>query len=465
MSSHVSAARECLIGDRRNADIKTVSELVSETKIFVEDGNHGENRPRQDEFCEKDGGIPFLRPPDLKEGRVDFKNCDFINEQGFARVRKGIGKPGDVILTHRATVGRIAIACSDAPSVFVTNPGTTVWRSLDKDLLNQRYLYFYMSSKIFQDRLFSEVGHTSTFDYVSLTQQRTLPVVIPEIRLQRRIAHILGTLDDKIELNRKTNETLEAMAKALFKSWFVDFDPVRAKAKGRPTGLPGEISDLFPDSFEDSELGKIPRGWSHSPLFDFAQFTNGASHSSQHLNSEGRGLPIVKIGELKNGLTAQTKYWDAPFESKYLVSVGDILLSWSGNPDTSIGTFVWHGEKGLLNQHIFKVTPAGGELRRSYVLLLLKHNQRVFAEIARDKQTTGLGHITIKDLRENFGIKPSAPIFGAFGKMVDPLIASCEVQTIEISHLASLRDTLLPKLISGEIRIPDAEKLLEEADV
>ena len=230
MSSHVLAVSDCLIGDRHNAEIKTVSELVSESKIFVEDGNHGENRPRQDEFCEQGNGIPFLRPPDLKEGRVDFRNCDFINAQGFARVRKGIGKPGDVILTHRATVGRIAITGSDAPSVFVTNPGTTIWRSLDKDLLDQRYLYFYMSSRIFQDRLFSEVGHTSTFDYVSLTQQRTLPVVIPEIRIQRQIAHILGTLDDKIELNRKTNETLESMAKALFKSWFVDFDPVRAKA-------------------------------------------------------------------------------------------------------------------------------------------------------------------------------------------------------------------------------------------
>ena len=115
---------------------------------------------------------------------------------------------------------------------------------------------------------------------------------------QRAIAHILGTLDDKIELNRRMNETLEAMAQALFKSWFVDFDPVRAKAAGRDTGLPKEISDLFPDRFEESALGESPRGWRVSKIFDIAEVIYGAPFSSQKFNKTKSGYPLIRIRDL-----------------------------------------------------------------------------------------------------------------------------------------------------------------------
>jgi type I restriction enzyme S subunit len=451
MSSHVSAARECLIGDRRNADIKTVSELVSESKIFVEDGNHGENRPRQDEFCEKDGGIPFLRPPDLKDGRVDFKNCDFINEQGFARVRKGIGKPGDVILTHRATVGRIAITRGDAPSVFVTNPGTTIWRSLDKDLLNQRYLYFYMSSKIFQDRLFSEVGHTSTFDYVSLTQQRTLPVVIPEIRLQRHIAHILGTLDDKIELNRKTNETLEAMAKALFKSWFVDFDPVRAKAEGRPTGLPSEISDLFPDSFEDSELGEIPSGWRVGCLSDCCEITMGQSPPGDTYNEDGDGLPFYQ-GKTDFGFRFPGRriYCSSPTRQ---ASIGATLIS----VRAPVGSANIAREICSIGRGIAALKSR--QSADSFVYYLIGTLQNVFESY--NSEGTVFGAINGKDLASIQVVSPSIEAITAFNSQCLSMDESIIINTLETDYLTAVRDTLLPKLISGKLRIPDAEKLLE----
>jgi len=451
MSSHVLAVSECLIGDRHNVEIKTVSELVSASKIFVEDGNHGENRPRQDEFCEQGNGIPFLRPPDLKEGRVDFRNCDFINAQGFARVRKGIGKPGDVILTHRATVGRIAITGSDAPTVFVTNPGTTIWRSLDKDLLDQRYLYFYMSSRIFRDRLFSEVGHTSTFDYVSLTQQRTLPVVIPEIRLQRQIAHILGTLDDKIELNRKTNETLEAMAKALFKSWFVDFDPVRAKAEGRPTGLPIEISDLFPDSFEDSELGEIPSGWSVETVGDISS------------NFDSKRVPVS--GNDREKRKGEYPYYGATgivdWVDDFLFDGIYLLIGEDGSVERGDGTAFSQYVSGKIwvNNHAHVLTGAKG--------ISTEHLYLYFQFIQVAPFVTGAVQLKISQGRLNCIPVVIAPpclndcFSGLIRKLFDQRIAmGCEMST-----LAMLRDALLPKLISGEIRIPDAEKMLEEINI
>jgi type I restriction enzyme S subunit len=123
-----------------------------------------------------------------------------------------------------------------------------------------------------------------------------------DIAEQRAIAHILGTLDDKIELNRKMNETLEEMARALFKSWFVDFDPVRAKAEGREPCLPKPLADLFPDSFEDSELGEIPKGWEACSLYETAEFINGAAFKSEDFCDPSQGLPIVKIAELKDGI-------------------------------------------------------------------------------------------------------------------------------------------------------------------
>jgi len=165
----------------------------------------------------------------------------------------------------------------------------------------------------------------------------------------------LGTLDDKIELNRRMNETLEAMARALFKSWFVDFDPVRAKAEGRDPGLPKPIADLFPDRFEGSELGEIPAGWEVQSLYDCAAYINGSAFRNDDFSQERVGLPVIKIGELKDGITSQTKFTEANLDSKYRIMSGDILFSWSGSPDTSIDTFVWTGGDGWLNQHIFKV--------------------------------------------------------------------------------------------------------------
>src|SRR5690606_9370337 len=145
----------------------------------------------------------------------------------------------------------------DAPP-FVCSPQTTFWRTRDEQRLNRKYLYAFLRSPAFHAQLATRAGETDMAPYVSLTSQRGLVILLPPISEQRAIAHILGTLDDKIELNRRMSETLEAMARALFKSWFVDFDPVRAKAEGRDPGLPKPLADLFPARLVDSELGEIP---------------------------------------------------------------------------------------------------------------------------------------------------------------------------------------------------------------
>lgn len=292
----------------------------------------------------------------------------------------------------------------------------------------------------------------------------SLPCLLPEVSEQKAIAHVLGALDDKIELNQKMNQTLEEIAKAIFKSWFVDFDPVRAKAEGHPTGLPPEISDLFPDELVDSEIGEIPKDWELKPIYDLGDYINGAAYKKFEPNKQGLGLPIIKIAELKSGITEQTGFSTVDMDKKYLVQKKDILFSWSGNPDTSINTFVWQGKESWLNQHIFKVVPKDG-FPRSFLLQLLKSKKPIFTEIARNKQTTGLGHVTVKDLKEMQIALPPLRAFDLIMRIFSNLQEKVFINEQENVCLSELRDTLLPKLISGELRIPDAEKFLEEVGV
>ena len=186
-----------------------------------------------------------------------------------------------------------------------------------------------------------------------------LPVRIPPLPEQRAIAHILGTLDDKIELNRRMNATLEEMARALFKSWFVDFEPVRAKMDGRwrrgesLPGLPAEHYDLFPHRLVDSALGQIPEGWEVRGLDSIATFLNGLA-LQKYPATEGSGLPVIKIAQLRAGHTQGADSASRALPPQYVVRDGDVLFSWSGSLELDI----WAGGEGALNQHLFKVTSA-----------------------------------------------------------------------------------------------------------
>jgi type I restriction enzyme S subunit len=186
---------------------------------------------------------------------------------------------------------------------------------------------------------------------LNLRDVAQLPIVVPPEPERRAIAHILGTLDDKIELNRRMSETLETMARALFQSWFVDFDPVRAKAKGRDPGLPRPLADLFPARLVDSELGEIPEGWAVKSLDEIARFTNGLA-LQKYPPSDGQSLPVIKIAQLRSGRTEGADRASAELEPDYVIADGDILFSWSG----SLECVLWAGGPGALNQHLFKVT-------------------------------------------------------------------------------------------------------------
>ncbi|QNJ08666.1 Putative Type I restriction-modification system S subunit [Synechococcus sp. Minos11] len=419
--------------------------------------------PRGGKEAYRGGDFALIRSQNVYNEGFTPGGLAFINKEQADQLSNVEVMPGDVLLN--ITGDSVARCCSVPDNALPArvNQHVSILRA-DEKHLHGDYLRYFLISRKSQNLLLALASGGATRNALTKGMLESFLIQLPPFSQQKAIAHILGTLDDKIELNRRTNETLEGIAKALFKSWFVDFDPVRAKVEGRPTGLPDEISELFPDSFEESELGGIPSGWSCSSVYDLADYVNGASHSSKTLNENRLGYPVIKINELKNGFTDQTKYWDADFKDKHLVVSGDILFSWSGNPDTSIGTFVWSKQDGLLNQHIFKVVPQNSKWR-SFVLSVLRSNQGSFADIARDKQTTGLGHVTVKDLKEMMCPIASVNVMSSFSALTDDIFNRCQNLILQIDVLKDLRDALLPRLISGELRVPDVEKMLEEVGI
>ncbi len=312
------------------------------------------------------------------------------------------------------------------------------------------YLYWLTRNRDFWPKR----GSAQTF--ISQGDARAIRVALPGIGEQRAIAHILGTLDDKIELNRRMNETLEAMARALFKSWFVDFDPVRAKMEGRDTGLPRDIADLYPTRLVDSEMGEIPEGWKVVALDGLARFQNGlALQKFRPVDNEAR-LPVVKIAQMRAGEANSGEWASAAIRRECIIDDGDVLFSWSG----SLLVTTWAGGRAALNQHLFKVTSERYP-KWFYLHSLLSHLP-AFRQIARDKATT-MGHIRRHHLTEALCVTPPD---GVIAQLSDTFSCLLELQVAtELSSrtLASLRDTLLPKLTSGEIRVPYAERVVESA--
>lgn len=279
-----------------------------------------------------------------------------------------------------------------------------------------------------------------------------LIVAVPPVGEQHGIALILGTLDDKIELNLRIGETLEAMARALFQSWFVDFDPVRAKAVGRDPGVPKPLADLFPARLVDSEIGEIPEGWEVKSLDQIARFLNGLA-LQKYSPDGGRSLPVIKIAQLRSGRTDGADRASADLDPNYIVADGDILFSWSG----SLECVLWAGGPGALNQHLFKVMSSNWP--RWFCYFAVHHHLADFRRIAAGKATT-MGHIQRHHLSDAKIAVPSGSIPRGIDQLLSPLFESLWKRGVQSRTLARLRDVLLPELISGRLRVEDADRLI-----
>ena len=250
--------------------------------------------------------------------------------------------PG-VVLGRKGVVGSVYFVAAD-----YWPHDTTLWV---KDFKGNvpRFVYYFFRGMV--DRIAGmDVGSANP----TLNRNHVHPIEVcwPQLPEQRAIAGVLGALDDKIEQNWRTARALERLARAIFRAWFVDFEPVTAKAAGATAfpSMPQPVFDALPTRFVDSDIGPVPEGWTLKPLYETAVFVNGAAFREAHFCKPNDGLPVVKIAELKNGITEQTKFSNRQdLNLKYQIDTAELLYSWSGSPDTSLDTFLWTKGPAFLN--------------------------------------------------------------------------------------------------------------------
>jgi len=317
------------------------------------------------------------------------------------------------------------------------------------------FLYYLFQIELYRNEVLASATGT-TVKHTSPRRIKAFSFFLPPEEEQQAIAHILGTLDDKIELNQQMNQNLEAITQAIFKSWFVDFDPVRAKMEGRqPAGMDAATAALFPDLLEDLQVGETPKEWEIKPLDEVANFLNGLA-LQKYPPTGNEYLPVIKIAELRKGVTESSGRASPNIDNRYIIADGEVLFSWSG----SLEVCVWCGGKGALNQHLFKVTSA--DYPKWFYYQWLKYYLPDFQAIAASKATT-MGHIQRHHLSEAQAVVPPADTLQIMDKTMAPLLNRVISNSIESHTLTAIRDSLLLKLMSGEIRVKDAEKLVEAA--
>jgi len=397
-------------------------------------------------------GTPIITVEHLGENRILHEGVPRVSDEDKDRLSRYSLRAGDIVFSRVGSVDRRALVRAKEDGWLFSGRCLRVRPYSGK--IDSGYLSYFFGLPAFKEHIRAiAVGATMP----SLNTQILSDVFVPhprDIGEQRAIAHILGKLDDKIELNRRMNETLEAMARAFFKSWFVDFDPVRAKAEGRDPGLPKPLADLFPARLVDSELGDIPDGWEVRSLDEVASFLNGLA-LQEYPPADGRSLPVIKISQLRAGNANGADRASAHLEPDYIVHDGDILFSWSG----SLECVLWAGGPGALNQHLFKVTPVN--YPRWLCYLGVHQHLDEFRHIAAGKATT-MGHIQRHHLSDANLPVPSSVLLRAINPVLEPIVESIWRREVQSRTLAALRDTLLPKLISGELRVKDARRFMEE---
>ena len=465
-----------MAGERREA---TFQQLLDEGMLEIGDGYRAQNN-------ELGGTGPiFLRAGHVTDSHIDFAGVEHFHEHLADKVRSKMSKVGDTIITTKGnSTGRTSFVTDRLPP-FVYSPHLSYWRSRDPEKLCGGFLRYWSQGVEFIEQLSGMKASTDMAPYLSLTDQRRLSVTLPSLAEQKAIAAVLGTLDDKIELNRRMNATLEAMARALFQSWFVDFDPVRRnldftrrrgergeeEKKFQPASSPLRASAsprdpfaaldpataaLFPDSFQDSEAGHIPKGWTIQPVGEVVDCVGGGTPSTAepkyweggtHHWTTPKDFSSLEAPVL---LDTDRKLTDAGIAkiSSGLLPAGTLLLS-SRAP---VGYLAIAAMPVAINQG-FIALKCGDRASNFFMLNWCQTNM---AEIESRATGTTFAEISKQNFRPIRVVLPPKELMAAFTAKVAPLYAQITANLHQSRTLATLRDTLLPKLLSGELSLPAA---------
>ena len=366
--------------------------------------------------------IKDIQPPYVETKDAD--NVD-ISKYDIDKLSKFIVHKGEFLLAMTgATIGKIGRYLDEAPAYI----NQRVLKFQDVGFISYDYLYYYLSTDIFQSFILNHIDSQSAQPNISSNTIGKYLIKVPSFDTQNKIISILKSLDDKIEVNRRINDNIEQQAQALFKSWFVDFEPF----KDQP--------------FVDSELGMIPKGWRVDTIYEYINVIYGAPYKSSLFNENKDGLPLIRIRDLKTN--APQFYTPEILPNTEYIEAGDIVAGM----DAEFVPYVWLGEKGVLNQRCCKFKAKNDAISNYYVLFLVKPELEY---VQSYKTGTTVSHLGKSDIDRFKFITPSMDVVLAFSKIVNPIIKEVVNNAKESRRLATLRDTLLPKLISGELNISD----------
>jgi type I restriction enzyme, S subunit len=421
----------------------------------ITDGKHGDCQDQAD------SGFYFLSVKDVVGNRLLYEGARQITERDFLETHRRTNlEPGDVLFTNTGTIGRMAIAQDDPRTYRTTFQKSVAILKPKRDLIDPHFLYYLLH---FDNAKLSDFAAGTTQKNLLLKDLRSFAVRVPPLPVQRAIAQILGTLDDKIELNRRMNATLEAMARALFKSWFVDFDPVQAKAQGRDIGLSREIAELFPDGFEESEVGEVPKGWtvrSLAELFpkDHDCVLTGPFGSNLHAHDyREEGVPLILVKHVNYGHIASDNLPLVGMHKiteleRYRLKTADIVFTRVGAVGRS--AYVRSQQEGwLISGQTLRVRVPGKSILSPRYLAQV-YLEKSFIDMVESHALGTTRPSLNTGLLESFRfLLPPIGIQDLFARIVGSYDSRVQSNLAESRTLAALRDALLPKLISGQVRV------------
>lgn len=401
------------------------------------------------------GPYPFIQTGDVTAagGRItSFRQT--YSEAGLAQSK--LWPAGTLCITIAANIAETALLTF--PACF---PDSVVGFTADETKADVRYIEYVF--RAFRDAV-KRRAYGSVQENINLEVLRDLEFPIPSLQVQKHIAEFLTHFDDRIALLRETNATLEAIAQALFKSWFVDFDPVHARARGEhPAGLPPEVAALFPDSFEESALGMIPKGWRVGCIGHLGEVVCGKTPPTSDPDNYGEDVPFITIPDMHGYLAVTSTARSlsrkgADSQPKKYLPAGSICVSCIATP----GLVVQVTESSHTNQQINSVIPHLGWGRSFPLFLLRRIGDKVRAGGSGGSVFHNLSKSSFEKIPE---LLPTNNLAQQYCQIVDPLVEKIIDNQLQAQTLATLRDTLLPRLISGQLRLPDAEQQLKDLAV
>ena len=371
-----------------------------------------------------DGNIAWITPKDLSnfKGRFIGRGERMITKKGYESSSCRMLPRGSVLFSSRAPIGYVAIAKNE----LCTNQG---FKSIipNPNMVDNVFLYYLL---VHNRRRIEGLGSGTTFKEISGQVMKNISVSLPSLNIQKQIAFILSSLDDKIECNQRINDNLQKQLDALFNAYFVDFNQFEE------------------DELEESECGLIPKGWAVASLSSIADYINGLAMQKYRPKEGEKGLPVLKIRELGQGYVDDSCEMCSPslIGERYIVQEGDIIFSWSG----TLMVKIWCGGMCGLNQHLFVVVP--GDYPKWFVYQWTKHHLNNFIRIAKDKAVT-MGHIKRGELDKAKVVIPDKKRLVEIDAVMKPVFEQIIANELESRRLAEIRDTLLPRLMSGELKV------------